>query len=289
MMCDCFNYLSLSQVTLLRVGTPRHMARCLGLACPILSAVCRIDVFLFSWQSGDDIRGSHLLGSATSKGCDYSTLARETQCISDAVPPLCRLSSSVSLPRRTDPGVWRASCGPGRQWQRCSKQKSTNGCQVKGRLIQIDHVTCMREIQQGRVVQRRLVLPGDRPFDIVTGSGQNKGRGVIRGEQRARIDVSMPVLGIGGGKDVVVEAIALHLPFGQVSRVTDGSLGDALDERIKERIRFPIRHQSMCGSRIDQSEQIPGDETRRIECVVILLLCCCRKPRGDQAFIRPLG
>jgi hypothetical protein len=37
----------------------------------------------------------------------------------------------------------------------------------------------------------------------------------------------MPVLSIGGGKDVVVEAIALHLPFGQVSRVTDGSLGDA--------------------------------------------------------------
>src|SRR5437588_3992641 len=70
----------------------------LGLACPILSAVFRIDVFLFSWQSGDDIRGSHLLGSATSKGCDYSTLAKETQRISDAVPPLCRLSRNVSWP-----------------------------------------------------------------------------------------------------------------------------------------------------------------------------------------------
>jgi hypothetical protein len=55
--------------------------------------------------------------------------------------------SSVSLPRRTDPGVWRASCGPGRQWQGCSKQKSTNGCQVKGWLIQIEHVTRMREVQ----------------------------------------------------------------------------------------------------------------------------------------------
>ncbi len=72
------------------------------------------------------------------------------------------------------------------------------------------------------------------------------------------------MLGIGGGKDVVVEAIALHLPFGQVSRVTDVSLVDALEERIKERIRFPIRHQGMRCSRIDQSEQIPGDETRRI-------------------------
>src|SRR6266700_5319685 len=197
MMCDCFNYLSLSQVTLLRVGTPRQMARCLGLACPILSAVCRIDVFLFSWQSGDDIRGSHLLGSATSKGCDYSTLARETQCISDAVPPLCRLSSSVSWPRGAFQGVWRASCGPGRQWQGRPKQKSTNGCQVKGRLIQIDHVTRMREIQQGRVGQRRLVLLGDCPLDKVTGTGQNQCRSVVRGKLQARIDVSMPVLGIG--------------------------------------------------------------------------------------------
>src|SRR5712692_9626314 len=90
--------------------------------------------------------------------------------------------SSVSLPRRTDPGVWRASCGPGRQWQRCSKQKSTNGCQVEGRLIQIDHVTRMQEIQQGRVGQGRLVLPGDSPLDIVTGSGQNKCRSVVRGK-----------------------------------------------------------------------------------------------------------
>src|SRR6266699_1368899 len=107
-------------------------------------------------------------------------------------------------------------------------------------------------------------MPGKGSVDIVTGSGQNKCRGVLRGKPRARIDVSMPVLGIGGGKDVVVEAIALHLPFGQVSRVTDGSLGDALDARIKERIRFPIKHQGMRGSWIDQSEQIPGDETRRI-------------------------
>ncbi len=147
----------------------------------------------------------------------------------------------------------------------------------------------MREIQQGRVGQGRLVLPGDCPLDKVAGSGQKKCRGVVRGEQCAWIDVPMPVLGIGGGKDVVVEAIALHLPLGQVSRVTDVSLVDALEECIKERIRFPIRHQGIRCSRIDQPEQIPGDETRRIEGLVILLLCCCRKPRGDRAFIRPLG
>ena len=53
---------------------------------------------------------------------------------------------SVSLPRRTDPGIWRVRCGPGRQWQGCSKQKGTNGCQVQVRLVQIDDVTGMREI-----------------------------------------------------------------------------------------------------------------------------------------------
>src|SRR6266849_6657278 len=239
-----------------------------NLVCCVLT-----NVLLFPWQrAANTMLRSHFPRSATRAGGDYDTLSREKPHVKGSLALLCRSSRSVSWPRGAFQGVWRASCGPGRQWQRCSKQKSTNGCQVKGWLIQIDHVTRMREIQQGRVGQGRLVLPGDRPFDIVTGSGQNQRRGVVRGEQRARIDVSMPVLGIGGGKDVVVEAIALHLPFGQVSRVTDGSLGDALDECIKERIRFPIRHQGMRGSRIDQSEQIPGDETRRIECVVILLL-----------------
>src|SRR5260370_36655819 len=162
--------------------------------------------------------------------------------VKGSLPLLCRSSRSVSWPRGAFQGVWRLGSGPGGERQGCPKQKSTNGGQVEVRLIQIDHVTRMREIQQGRVGQGCLVLPGDRPFFIVTGSGQNQCRRVVRGKPRARIDVSMPVLGIGGGKDVVVEAIALHLPFGQVSRVTDGSLGDALEERVKERIPFPIRH-----------------------------------------------
>jgi hypothetical protein len=118
-----------------------------GLACPILSAVCRIDVFLFSWQSGDDIRGSHLLGSATSKGCDYGTLARETQRVSDALPKLGRSSRSISWPYGTDPGDWRLSRGPGVERQGCPKQKGTQRCQVEARLIQIDHVTRMRKVQ----------------------------------------------------------------------------------------------------------------------------------------------
>jgi hypothetical protein len=175
-----------------------------------------------------------------------------------------RMLGGVSWPRGAFQGVWRLSSGPGGERQGCPKQKGADGGQVEVRLVQIDLMARMREIQQGRVGQGRLVLPGDCPLDIVTGSGQNQRRGVVRGKPRARIDVSMPVLGIGGGKDVVVEAIALHLPFGQVRRVTNVSLGDALDERIKERIRFPIRHQGMRGFRIDQSEQIPGDETRRI-------------------------
>jgi hypothetical protein len=46
----------------------------------------------------------------------------------------------------------------------------------------------------------------------------------------------MPALGISAGKDVVIEAIALQLPFGQVRRVTDGCLVAALEERIEERV-----------------------------------------------------
>jgi len=256
-----------------------------NLVCCVLT-----NVLLFPWQrAANTMLRSHFPRSATRAGGDYGTLSREKPHVKGSLPLLCRSSRSVSWPRGAFQGVWRLSSGPGGERQGCPKQKGADGGQVEVRLVQIDLMARMREIQQGRVGQGRLVLPGDCPFDIVTGSGQNQRRGVVRGKPRARIDVSMPVLGIGGGKDVVVEAIALHLPFGQVSRVTDGSLGDALDERIKERIRFPIRHQGMRCSRIDQSEQIPGDETRRIECVVILLLCCCRKPRGDQAFIRPLG
>ena len=59
---------------------------------------------------------------------------------------------------------------------------------------------------------------------------------MVRGEQVAGIDVPMPALGISAGKDVVIEAIALQLPFGQVRRVTDGCLVAALEERIEERV-----------------------------------------------------
>src|SRR6266853_459220 len=123
--------------------------------------------------------------------------------VKGSLPLLCRSWRSVSWPSGAFQSVWRLGSGPGVERQGCPQQKGADGGQVKGRLIQIDHVTCMREIQQGRVGQRRLVLPGDRPLDIVTGSGQNQRRRVIRGKPRARIDVSMPVLGIGSSKDVV--------------------------------------------------------------------------------------
>src|SRR5260370_30860709 len=94
--------------------------------------------------------------------------------VKGSLPLLCRSSRSVSWPHGAFQGVRRLSSGPGGERQGCPKQKGADGGQVEVRLVQIDLMTRMREIQQGRVGQGRLVLPGDRPFDIVTGSGQNQ-------------------------------------------------------------------------------------------------------------------
>src|SRR5258708_5394134 len=122
--------------------------------------------------------------------------------VKGSLPLLCRSSRSVSWPRGAFQGVWRLSSGPGRERQGGPKQKGAEGGKVEVRLIQIDHVTSMREIQQGRVGQRRPVLPGDCPFFIVTGYGQNQRRPVIRGKPRARIYISIPLLRNAACQDV---------------------------------------------------------------------------------------
>src|SRR5215469_4647450 len=152
-------------------------------------------VLLFPWQ-----RAAHTLlhspfpHGALRAGSEYGTFSREKPHAQGSLPLLCRASSSVSWPRGALQGVWRSSRGPGLERQGCPKQKSTDAGQVEGRLVQVDHVTRMREIQHGRVGQGRLVLPGDCPLDIVARSRQNQGRGVVRGKSRAWIDVPMPAL-----------------------------------------------------------------------------------------------
>jgi hypothetical protein len=149
-----------------------------NLVCCVLT-----NVFLFPWQrAANTMLRSHFPRSATRAGGDYGTLSREKPHVKGSLAVLCRSSRSVSWSCGTFQGVWRLSSGPGGERQGCPKQKGADGGQVEVRLVQIDHVTRMREIQQGRVGQGRLVLPGDCPFDIVTGSGQNKCRGVVRGE-----------------------------------------------------------------------------------------------------------
>src|SRR5258708_21739367 len=104
---------------------------------------------------------SHFPRSATRAGGDYGTLSREKPHVKGSLPLLCRSSRSVSWPRGAFQGVWRLSSGPGRERQGGPKQKGAEGGKVEVTLIQIDHVTSMREVQQGRVGQRRPGLAGD--------------------------------------------------------------------------------------------------------------------------------
>ncbi len=139
-----------------------------GSACPILYCCVLTNVFLFPWQrAANTMPRSHFPRSATRAGGDDGTLSREKPHVKGSPALLCRSSRSVSWSRRAFQGVWRLGSGPGWERQGRPTQKGADGGQVEVRLIQIDHVTRMREIQQGRVGQRRLVLPGDSPLDIV--------------------------------------------------------------------------------------------------------------------------
>src|SRR5712692_798163 len=99
----------------------------------------------------------------------------------------------------------------------------------------------------------------------------------------------MRTLGIGGGKDVVVEPVAARHLIGHMRRAAGGSRVDELEEGIKERIRFLIRYQAMRSLRVDLAKQIPGEETWRVKQLVCLLLLGCRKPGGGRVMARPLG